>query len=74
MFWTLAFLFGFQIYFDFAAYSFIAIGCARVMGMTFPENFNFPYSSISPKEFWEKVAYITIELDKRLSVSASCWF
>lgn len=60
--WTLAFLFGFQIYFDFAAYSFIAIGCARVMGMTFPENFNFPYSSISPKEFW-----------KRWHISLSSW-
>ena len=60
--WTLSFLFGFQIYFDFAAYSFIAIGCARVMGMTFPENFNFPYSSDSPKEFW-----------KRWHISLSSW-
>ena len=60
--WTLSFLFGFQIYFDFAAYSFIAIGCARVMGMRFPENFNFPYSSGSPKEFW-----------KRWHISLSSW-
>ena len=45
---TLAFLFGFQIYFDFAAYSHIAIGSAQLMGIDFPENFNFPYLSDSP--------------------------
>ena len=38
---TLAFLFGFQIYFDFAGYSHIAIGCAKMMEINFPENFNF---------------------------------
>ena len=52
--WTLAFLFGFQIYFDFSAYSHIAIGSARLMGIKFPENFNFPYISSSPKEFWSR--------------------
>ena len=60
--WTLAFLFGFQIYFDFSAYSHIAIGSARMIGITFPENFNFPYLSISPKEFW-----------KRWHISLSSW-
>lgn len=52
--WTLAFLFGFQIYFDFAAYSHIALGSARLIGLQFPENFNFPYSSSSPREFWRR--------------------
>ena len=47
--WTLAFLFGFQIYFDFCAYSHIAIGCARLMGIHFFENFNFPYMGIGTK-------------------------
>ena len=51
---TLAFLFGFQIYFDFAGYSHIAIGSARLMGISFPENFNFPYISSSPREFWRR--------------------
>jgi D-alanyl-lipoteichoic acid acyltransferase DltB (MBOAT superfamily) len=51
---TLAFLFGFQIYFDFAGYSHIAIGSARLMGISFPENFNFPYMSSSPREFWRR--------------------
>jgi len=52
--WTLAFLFGFQIYFDFSAYSHIAIGCARLMGIKFPENFYFPYMSFNPKQFWSR--------------------
>ena len=52
--WCLAILFGFQIYFDFSAYSHIAIGSARLMGIKFPENFNFPYIATSPKEFWRR--------------------
>ena len=52
--WTLAFLFGFQIYFDFSAYSHIAIGSARLMGIHFPENFNFPYAATSPHDFWRR--------------------
>jgi D-alanyl-lipoteichoic acid acyltransferase DltB (MBOAT superfamily) len=52
--WTLAFLFGFQIYFDFSAYSHIALGCARMMGIRFPENFDFPFIAASPREFWRR--------------------
>jgi len=52
--WTLAFLFGFQIYFDFSAYSHIALGSARIMGIRFPENFNFPYLASSPRDFWRR--------------------
>lgn len=52
--WTLAFLFGFQIYFDFAGYSYIAIGSAKLLGITLPENFDFPYMSTSPREFWQR--------------------
>jgi len=52
--WTVAFLFGFQIYFDFSAYSHIALGSARLMGICFPENFNFPYIAVSPKDFWRR--------------------
>ncbi len=60
--WTLAFLFGFQIYFDFAGYSHIAIGTAKLMGIDFPENFNFPYAAKSFKSFW-----------KRWHISLSSW-
>jgi alginate O-acetyltransferase complex protein AlgI len=52
--WTLSFLFGFQIYFDFSAYSHIALGSARLIGIRFPENFNFPYIANSPKDFWRR--------------------
>ena len=49
---TLAF--GLQIYFDFSAYSDIAIGTARLFGFVFPENFDWPYLSRSPQEFWAR--------------------
>jgi alginate O-acetyltransferase complex protein AlgI len=52
--WVLATLFGFQIYFDFAAYSQIAIGSARLMGVIFPPNFYFPYVAVSPRDFWRR--------------------
>ncbi|HLH92630.1 MAG TPA: MBOAT family O-acyltransferase [Xanthobacteraceae bacterium] len=52
--WVLAVLFGFQIYFDFAAYSQIAIGSARLMGVIFPPNFYFPYVATSPRDFWRR--------------------
>jgi D-alanyl-lipoteichoic acid acyltransferase DltB (MBOAT superfamily) len=51
---TLSFLFGFQIYFDFAGYSSIAIGSAMLMGIKLPENFNFPYLASSPRDFWSR--------------------
>ena len=51
---VLAFLFGFQIYFDFAGYSHIAIGSARIMGIGFPENFDFPYLAATPRDFWRR--------------------
>ena len=52
--WTGTCLFGFQIYFDFAGYSDIALGSARAMGFTFPENFDWPYLARSPREFWSR--------------------
>lgn len=52
--WAMACLFGFQIYFDFAGYSHIAIGAAKLLGIQFPENFNFPYVSCTPREFWQR--------------------
>ena len=60
--WTLAFLFGFQIFFDFAGYSAIAIGSAQLLSIFVPENFNWPYVATSPREFW-----------KRWHISLSTW-
>jgi len=44
----------FQIYFDFAGYSDMAIGLGKMLGFSFPENFDSPYTSISITEFWRK--------------------
>lgn len=52
--WLVAIAFGLQIYFDFSAYSDIAIGSAKLFGIDFPENFNSPYHSRSPSEFWTR--------------------
>ena len=43
-----------QIYFDFAGYSLMAIGLARMMGYNFPPNFDYPYQSTSITEFWRR--------------------
>src|SRR3981189_1872137 len=43
-----------QIYFDFAGYSSMAIGTARLFGYRFPRNFDYPYSSASVTEFWRR--------------------
>jgi len=52
-----------QIYCDFSGYSDMAIGCARMMGFRFMENFQMPYSALSITEFWQ-----------RWHISLSSWF
>jgi len=52
--WFFAFAFGLQIYFDFTAYSNMAIGAARLIGITLPENFNYPYHAGNPADFWSR--------------------
>ena len=44
----------FYIYFDFSAYSDIAIGAAALFGFKFPENFNKPYHARNLFEFWSR--------------------
>lgn len=58
-----SFFYTIQIYGDFAGYSLVAIGCAKVMGFNLPENFHRPYFSTSIKEFW-----------KRWHIALSSWF
>src|SRR6266446_2786104 len=43
-----------QIYFDFAGYSSMAIGTARLFGYRFPRNFDYPYRAASVTEFWRR--------------------
>ena len=52
--WCLAFGFGLQLFFDFAGYSHIAIGVAKTLGFTVPENFARPFQSSNPSIFWTR--------------------
>lgn len=52
-----------QIFFDFAGYSDMAIGLARIFGFHLEENFNYPYISRSVSEFW-----------RRWHISLGIWF
>jgi D-alanyl-lipoteichoic acid acyltransferase DltB (MBOAT superfamily) len=52
--WTGAFAYSFQIYFDFSAYSDMALGLARMFGIRLPINFFSPYKSQSIIEFWRR--------------------
>ena len=52
--WVAALLYSLQIYFDFSAYSDIAIGLAAMLGVRFEENFRYPYVSKSAREFWQR--------------------
>lgn len=61
--WLGAVAYTFQIYFDFSAYSDMAIGLGRMFGFHFLENFNYPYVARSVTEFW-----------RRWHISLSTWF
>jgi alginate O-acetyltransferase complex protein AlgI len=50
--WIAAYLFAFQIYFDFSGYVNIALGLGRLFGINLRENFRTPYLSRGPAEFW----------------------
>jgi alginate O-acetyltransferase complex protein AlgI len=43
-----------QIYFDFSAYSDMAVGLAHMMGIQFPQNFNSPYKAVNIADFWRR--------------------
>jgi len=52
--WLGAVGYTFQLYFDFAGYSLMAIGLGKIMGFKYPENFNLPYSAKSVTDFWRR--------------------
>ena len=58
-----AYLYTFQIYFDFSGYSDIAIGSAYIFGFKLLPNFNLPYLAVTLGDFW-----------KRWHISLSTWF
>lgn len=61
--WIAALAYMLQIYFDFSGYSDMAIGLGHMFGFTFLENFRYPYSALSIKDFW-----------RRWHISLSTWF
>jgi alginate O-acetyltransferase complex protein AlgI len=52
--WLGVLCFTLQIYFDFAGYSDMALGLGRCLGFAFPENFEWPYTARSMREFWRR--------------------
>jgi alginate O-acetyltransferase complex protein AlgI len=52
--WTIVLAYTFRIYFDFSAYSDLAIGFSRMLGITVPENFSYPYLAVNIREFWNR--------------------
>ena len=63
LYWISAISYMLQIYFDFSAYSDMAIGLGKIFGFSFLENFNYPYISKSITEFW-----------RRWHISLGTWF
>lgn len=61
--WIGAIAYTFQIFFDFSAYSDMAIGMLSMMGFSIHENFNKPYTALSLTDFW-----------KRWHISLTSWF
>lgn len=52
--WIASYLFAFQIYFDFSAYSEMAVGIGFLLGLRLDLNFKTPYLSANPAEFWRR--------------------
>ena len=61
--WLVLVSYALQIFFDFSGYTDMAIGLGRMLGLTLPENFDFPYLSKSIADFW-----------RRWHISLASWF
>ncbi len=61
--WLGAVAFSLQLYFDFSGYSDMACGLGKMFGLTFCENFNYPYTAKSVTDFW-----------RRWHMSLTTWF
>ena len=78
------FAYSLQVYADFSGYTDIAIGVALLMGFYLPQNFNSPYKSQNPQEFWRRwhmslgrwlktYLYIPIGGNRRIGFSTYLW-
>ncbi len=61
--WLVLVSYALQLFFDFSGYTDMAIGIGRMLGLTFLENFNFPYLAKSIGDFW-----------RRWHISLASWF
>ena len=61
--WLALLFYAFWLYFDFSGYTDLALGLGKIMGISLPENFRYPYTAQSPKDFW-----------RRWHISLSSWF
>ncbi len=61
--WLGALSYTLQIYYDFSGYSDMAIGIGRMLGFSFNENFNYPYTALTVVDFW-----------RRWHISLTSWF
>lgn len=61
--WLGGIAYALQIYYDFSGYSDMAVGLGKMLGFTYPENFNYPYIANSITDFW-----------RRWHMSLSTWF
>lgn len=52
--WVAMFAYSFQIYFDFSAYSDMALGLASMLGIELPWNFDRPYRATGLRDFWRR--------------------
>ena len=85
--WLGIVLYAFQIYFDFSGYSDMAVGIGKMIGFSFPENFNYPYEARTITDFWRRwhmtlgsffrdYVYIPLGGNRRMQVRniAIVWF
>ena len=59
--WVATLAYAFQLYFDFAGYTDMALGIALMFGIVLPENFHAPYRAVSIQDFWRRW-HITLSL------------
>ncbi len=52
--WVAVLGYTFQLYFDFDGYSTMAVGLGYLFGLRIPQNFNSPYKSLDPSDFWQR--------------------
>ncbi len=52
--WLSLIAYSLQIYFDFMGYSVMAVGMGRMLGFSFPRNFDHPYAAVSVTDFWRR--------------------